>query len=70
MMKAHVSILAEVNPQAAGAERVSLMEGIRSLQMRSDPIWMKIGEVYVENCIYHGIWLYTLWDDIAHESTL
>ena len=31
MMKAHVSFLAEVNPQAAEKLRVSLMEGIRSL---------------------------------------
>ena len=64
MMKAHVSFLAEVNPQAAEKLRVSLMEGIRSLaQMpeRCPYLDEEIGGVHIENCIYpNGIWLYTL----------
>lgn len=64
MMKAHVSFLAEVNPQAAEKLRVSLMKVYEDWhRCRSDVlIWMKkIGGVHIENCIYpSGIWLYTL----------
>ena len=59
MMKAHVSFLAEVNPQAA--EKLKVYEAWH--KCRSDVlIWMKkIGGVHIENCIYpSGIWLYTL----------